>query len=126
MRRLDSQKSLTIGKLIGIAASIVLIVGIHTNFLVFALGELLIGIGAPFVIVPMATVVLASVEKQFSGMASATLNTFRQMGGALGVAILGTALGRKPTIGAMQTAIEILLVAFVLGFVLSASALGRK
>jgi DHA2 family methylenomycin A resistance protein-like MFS transporter len=126
IHRLDSQKSLTIGNLIGIVASIVLIVGIHTNFLVLALGELLIGIGAPFVIVPMSAVVLASVEKQFSGMVSATLNTFRQMGGALGVAILGVALGSQPTTSAMQVAIEILLVAFVLGFVLSASALRKS
>jgi MFS transporter, DHA2 family, methylenomycin A resistance protein len=126
MHRLDSQKSLTIGNLIGIVASIVLIVGIHTNFLMLALGELLIGIGAPFVIVPMSAVVLASVEKQFTGMVSATLNTFRQMGGALGVAILGVALGSQPTTSAMQVAIEILLVAFVLGFVLSASALRKS
>jgi|SRR5579859_1868261 len=126
MHRLDSQKSLTLGKLICIMASIILIVGIHTNFLVLALGELLIGIGTPFVIVPMAAVALASVEKQFSGMVSATLNTFRQIGGALGVAILGAALGSQPNTSAMQVAIEILLVAFVLGFVLSASALRKS
>ncbi len=125
MRKLDHQKSLVLGKLICILASVVLIVSLHTNFLILSLGELLIGVGTPFVIVPMSAVALASVDKQFSGMASATLNTFRQMGGALGVAILGTALGSQPTVSAMQVALEILLAAFVLGFVLSASALRK-
>jgi DHA2 family methylenomycin A resistance protein-like MFS transporter len=57
----------------------------------------LIGLGAGIgVIVPIITsTVLSSVGAERSGIASATLNTARQTGSALGVAIYGSQLGRS-------------------------------
>ncbi|MGA0568068.1 MFS transporter [Rathayibacter sp. KR2-224] len=57
----------------------------------------LVGLGGGLgVIVPIITsTVLASVGAERSGIASATLNTARQTGSALGVAVYGSQLGRS-------------------------------
>jgi EmrB/QacA subfamily drug resistance transporter len=50
----------------------------------------LIGIGAGLMNSPMSNTAVSSVAVRHSGAASATHNTFRQIGGTLGVAALGT------------------------------------
>jgi len=47
----------------------------------------------------MTTALLASVEKERSGIASGVLNTVRQAGGALGVAVLGSFLAAHGSLG---------------------------
>jgi DHA2 family methylenomycin A resistance protein-like MFS transporter len=46
----------------------------------------------------LTTVVLASVDRAQVGLASATLNTGRQIGAAAGVAILGSLLKAAPSL----------------------------
>jgi DHA2 family methylenomycin A resistance protein-like MFS transporter len=46
----------------------------------------------------LTTVVLASVDRSQVGLASATLNTGRQVGAAAGVAVLGSLLTAAPTL----------------------------
>lgn len=53
---------------------------------------LLIGVGIAFIMPSASAAVMMSVPKQQAGSASATSNTFRQIGGALGNAILGAIL----------------------------------
>jgi EmrB/QacA subfamily drug resistance transporter len=63
----------------------------------------LIGIGAGLMNSPMSNTAVSSVAVRHSGAASATHNTFRQIGGTLGVAALGTivvAARRSATVGA--------------------------
>jgi EmrB/QacA subfamily drug resistance transporter len=50
----------------------------------------LIGIGAGLMNSPMSNTAVSSADARHSGAASATHNTFRQIGGTLGVAALGT------------------------------------
>lgn len=50
----------------------------------------LVGIGAALMNSPMSNTAVSSVAVRHSGAASATHNTFRQIGGTLGVAALGT------------------------------------
>ncbi|HUN31340.1 MAG TPA: MFS transporter [Trebonia sp.] len=50
----------------------------------------LVGIGAALMNSPMSNTAVSSVAARHSGAASATHNTFRQIGGTLGVAALGT------------------------------------
>ena len=50
----------------------------------------LVGIGAALMNSPMSNTAVSSVAAHHSGAASATHNTFRQIGGTLGVAALGT------------------------------------
>ncbi|MGW7210786.1 MFS transporter, partial [Streptomyces sp. NPDC054837] len=52
----------------------------------------LLGLGLGLVITPMTATAVASVPHHLAGMASAGNNAFRQVGGALGPAVLGTLL----------------------------------
>jgi EmrB/QacA subfamily drug resistance transporter len=62
----------------------------------------LVGIGAGLMNSPMSNTAVSSADGRHSGAASATHNTFRQIGGTLGVAALGTivAAGHHATSGA--------------------------
>jgi len=55
-----------------------------------------VGAGVPLILPPVTTVVLASVDRSQVGLASATLNTGRQVGAAAGVAVLGSLLSAAP------------------------------
>lgn len=50
----------------------------------------LVGIGGGAAVPAMTSAVLESVEPEYAGIASAELNTARQVGGAVGVALFGT------------------------------------
>jgi EmrB/QacA subfamily drug resistance transporter len=52
--------------------------------------SLLVGIGVGLMFVPLSLVALARVRDADSGVASSLLNTGRQVGGAIGLAVLGT------------------------------------
>jgi len=54
---------------------------------------LLIPLGMGLAVPAMTTAILASVERQWSGTASAVLNAARQAGGAVGVAVFGALVG---------------------------------
>ena len=49
-----------------------------------------VGFGMGLVMAPFFDLILAGVEPQETGSASGTLNAVQQLGGALGIAILGT------------------------------------
>jgi MFS transporter, DHA2 family, methylenomycin A resistance protein len=83
--------------------------GIGLFWLAFAAGStatywglllplLCVGGGVPLILPPLTTVVLASVDQSQVGLASATLNTGRQIGAAAGVAVVGSLLTAAPTI----------------------------
>lgn len=55
----------------------------------------LLGLGLAFVMTPMTATAVSSVPFQQAGMAAAANNAFRQVGGALGPAVLGTLLSAK-------------------------------
>lgn len=60
----------------------------HNYYLVF-LGILSYGLGAAITIPNSATIIMASVEPWRKGMAAGILNTMRQLGGAIGLAVIG-------------------------------------
>ena len=122
MRWLRPRAALAVGMLLGASGMLVIFVGMHVGFAVIAFGEALVGATASFVVTPMTTVVLASVAKEQSGIASASLNTARQMGGVLGVAILGTVLGSQSLFTGTEEALFIMLGSFLLGLVLILSS----
>jgi EmrB/QacA subfamily drug resistance transporter len=49
-----------------------------------------VGVGTGLVMSPMTTAVMSTVPSARAGMASATLNTIRQIGGVFGIAVLGS------------------------------------
>jgi DHA2 family methylenomycin A resistance protein-like MFS transporter len=66
------------------------------QFLGHAAGLALIPAGMGLAVPAMTTAILASVAKHQAGTASAVLNTARQVGGAMGVAVYGAWWQRRP------------------------------
>jgi DHA2 family methylenomycin A resistance protein-like MFS transporter len=73
----------------------------HTPYLAMLAGLIVMPIGIGLAVPAMTTALLASVEKERSGLASGVLNSVRQSGGALGVAVLGGLLSAH-AIGGMR------------------------
>jgi DHA2 family multidrug resistance protein-like MFS transporter len=72
--------------------SLYLAIGLHTSYWVMLPVMLLSGLGKGMVMTVTADTVLASVPKDRSGAASAISETATELGGALGMAVLGSVL----------------------------------
>jgi EmrB/QacA subfamily drug resistance transporter len=84
---------LTIGigmLLIGAGAALPGIMGITVHWSTLVPGSVLIGVGVGLVAPAVSGAALAAVPPERYGMASGALNTFRQLGYAFGVAVLGS------------------------------------
>jgi DHA2 family methylenomycin A resistance protein-like MFS transporter len=95
----------------------------HASFLQMLPGFILIPAGMGLAVPAMTTSILSSVEKNRAGTASAVLNTARQVGGAVGVAVFGALVSDGFGGGmvggvriAMWTATVLLLAAAGLGY----------
>jgi DHA2 family methylenomycin A resistance protein-like MFS transporter len=88
--RFGSRGPMALGAVVG-AAGYGLLVGLDaaSPFAAMLPGFLLIPIGMGFGVPAMTTAILASVGREWSGIASAVLNAARQAGGAVGVAVFG-------------------------------------
>lgn len=75
-----------------LAFVLLLFVGVDTPLWMLLVTYLLIGLGMGSVVAPATTRMLATLPRQRAGAGSAVQNTMRQVGGALGVAILGSVL----------------------------------
>jgi EmrB/QacA subfamily drug resistance transporter len=97
-------------------------------------GLVIAGAGLGLLVVPLVNVVLAAVPAADAGGASGVFSTAQQLGGALGVAIVGTVFfahsGGVPSLGAFQTAAIIAAAGFalcgLLTFGLPRNALSEK
>lgn len=106
--RVGSRKPMIIGGVIGGSGYALLgIFGISETASFWAMlpGLALIPAGMGLAVPAMTTAILASVNKQQAGTASAVLNTARQVGGAMGVAVYG-ALVATPATAAILAGIE--------------------
>ncbi|MGW4673815.1 MFS transporter [Streptomyces sp. NPDC004324] len=92
-RRIGAQPTMTVGlglitsALVGAAG-----LGAHTAVTWFMLDAFVLAVGFAFVLSPGITLASSSVPAERSGAGSALLNTLRQLGSALGVAVLGSIL----------------------------------
>lgn len=89
------QPRLTIGAglvLIGLGALGEAVLGAGSSWAALLPGLLVAGIGTGLVTPALAGAALASVPPERAGMAGGAVNTFRQLGYAFGVAVLGTVL----------------------------------
>ncbi|HEY9310774.1 MFS transporter [Williamsia sp.] len=75
---------------IGIGASLLLLIGEDSSWAATLPGLIIIGIGVGVGSPPLVAVALASVEPQYTGVAAGTVTMGRQLGYALGVAVLGS------------------------------------
>lgn len=75
----------------GMAGGLIALAAIQptTSIYVVLLLMILVGVGGAFTVPPVAAIILDSAPDKLAGTASGVLNTFRQMGGSLGVATFG-------------------------------------
>jgi EmrB/QacA subfamily drug resistance transporter len=69
--------------------------GLHSTFWTLLPGMLIGGLGMAITMTPMTTAALGAVPVAKAGVASGVLNTFRQIGGSLGIAIMGALLSNQ-------------------------------
>ncbi|HEY8705836.1 MAG TPA: MFS transporter [Gaiellaceae bacterium] len=67
-------------------------VGLHSTFWTLLPAMVLGGVGMAFTMSPMTSAAMGSVPIDKAGVGSGVLNSFRQVGGALGIALMGAIL----------------------------------
>jgi hypothetical protein len=94
--------------IVGISLLLYQRVGLHSTFWTLLPSLLLGGVGMALTMSPMTAAAMGSVPVDKAGVGSGVLNSFRQMGGSLGIALMGaivasylTASPRSPE-GAQQ------------------------
>ncbi|WP_066656604.1 MFS transporter [Sphingomonas sp. CCH9-H8] len=84
------------------------------------------GIGMGMVAGPLPPVVVADVDRAFAGTASATLRTAQQLGGAIGIAVIGSAyLATVARPGAFVAGLSVAGATFVTLLLIAIVAAGR-
>jgi EmrB/QacA subfamily drug resistance transporter len=78
--------------LLGISSLLYLRVGVHTTFWGLLPQLLVGGVGMAMTMSPMTSAAMASVPIDKAGVGSGVLNSFRQVGGSLGIALMGAIL----------------------------------
>jgi DHA2 family methylenomycin A resistance protein-like MFS transporter len=84
-----------------------------TSYVSMLPGQLMIRVGVALTAPSLMTALLACLDRSRSGMASALLNTFREAGSAIGVALFGALIVDSPVAG-IQTAIVLSALLLVL------------
>lgn len=92
-----SPRLLIPGGLLVTAGALLSLTGVEadTSYLSLIWRLALLGFGLAFVLTPMTAMAVSSVPFHMAGMAAAANNAFRQVGGALGPAVLGALLTTK-------------------------------
>jgi EmrB/QacA subfamily drug resistance transporter len=78
--------------LLGISSLLYLRVGVHTSYWNLLPQMLVGGVGMAMTMSPMTSAAMASVPADKAGVGSGVLNSFRQVGGSLGIALMGAIL----------------------------------
>jgi EmrB/QacA subfamily drug resistance transporter len=98
--RIGSRALMTAGMLC-LSTSLVLFsrLGLDSSFWDILPGLVVGGFGMALVMTPMTAAALGSVPVEKSGVGSGVLNTFRQVGGALGIAVMGAIVASYVDLG---------------------------
>ncbi|MFI8232582.1 DHA2 family efflux MFS transporter permease subunit [Streptomyces sp. NPDC085900] len=96
MHRVPARWMITVGLLL-IAGSLLAMTNLDagTSYGSIAWRLIVLGVGLGLVTTPMTATAVAAVPHHLAGMASAANNAFRQVGGALGPAVLGALLSTR-------------------------------
>lgn len=105
LRRHGAFRPLILGHLFAAAGALCLaLASRHVPLALWSVPLTMIGLGAGVTTPAMSLAVLDSVERTQSGLASGILNSARQTGGVIGVAVLGALLGQPATWTGMRIA----------------------
>jgi MFS transporter, DHA2 family, methylenomycin A resistance protein len=126
--RIGARIPMTVGFSLGAVGTLLQVwTEVNTSYALTLIGLLLIGFGVSFTIPSLMAAVMSSVPKEQTGTVSGALNSSRQLGATLGVAILGSILsGSKSFITGMHTSLIVTTVILLGGSVLSFAFIGRK
>ncbi|MGG1552872.1 MFS transporter [Paenibacillus ferrarius] len=125
--RIGARIPMTIGFGLG-AVGTLLQIGVDPNsgYTLTLVGLLLIGFGVSLTVPALMAAVISAVPKEQTGAASGALNSSRQLGATLGVAILGAMLsGSQSFMAGMQMSLAVTAVILLGGGVLSFLFIGR-
>lgn len=93
--RFGMRAVITAGSLLIVAAMIIFTqLQVDSSYLHYLAGTLVLGIGMALAAVPATTAILDSLPPSHQGVASAVNDTTRELGGALGIAVLGSLLNQ--------------------------------
>jgi DHA2 family multidrug resistance protein len=94
--RVDQRWLLALGCLLNAYATYEMAtITLGADYWALAFPRLVQGAGVGFIFVPLNTVALATISREKMGNATALLNVVRNLGGAIGVALLTTLLARR-------------------------------
>jgi MFS family permease len=98
--RIGSRALMTAGMLcLAFSLAIFSRLGLDSTFWDILPGLIVGGFGMALVMTPMTAAALGSVPVEKSGVGSGVLNTFRQLGGALGIAVMGAIVASYVNLG---------------------------
>ena len=106
--------------------AVLALAGPHTPYLQLLPGLVLLGLGMAATMPSMTAAVMLAAPREFAGIASGVLNAARQVGGVLGIALLGTLIAdTRDFSSGMHRALVIVVGAFLTGAALSALSAPR-
>jgi EmrB/QacA subfamily drug resistance transporter len=117
--KIGGKPLLTLGLILQTAglAWIAAIIGTHMSYPALIPAFVLSGIGMGLFFIPVATVVFGSVDVEHQGVASGANNAFRELGGTLGVAVLGSVFSAAGSFATPASFVDGLKPALVVGAV---------
>ena len=86
--------------------SIALVAGPDSTWVNFLVPAIVAGLGVGMTFAPMTTVAMRNIEPRIAGSASAVLNTIRQLGAAVGSAVVGALLQNRLSITLYDQAVS--------------------
>jgi DHA2 family methylenomycin A resistance protein-like MFS transporter len=95
-----------------------------TAFALLVVPMVAVGFGTSFTMPAATAAVLGAAPADRGGLAAGVLNTGRQVGGAVGVALLGALVGGRPFATGMHLAMSAAAAAFAAGAALSWTTVG--
>lgn len=128
MARTGPRAPMTTGLALGGAGLLGLVVsGPHTPYYILVTPLLAAGFGMSLTMPAATSAVMGAAPAERAGLASGVINTARQVGGAIGVALLGTLVAHRAgfTTG-MRVSMVIAAASFWLGCVLAASQVMKE
>jgi DHA2 family methylenomycin A resistance protein-like MFS transporter len=125
--RIGARIPMTVGFSLGALGTLLQVwTDVNTSYALTLIGLLLIGFGVSFTLPSLMAVVISSVPKEQTGAASGALNSSRQLGATLGVAILGSILsGSESFIAGMHISLVVTTAILFGGSLLSFAYIGR-
>src|SRR5436190_16868861 len=119
MARLGSKRVMVVGLLVSALGCFGLVmVDTYTSYMLLACLLAILGGGLALVLPAMTEAVISHAPRAQSGIAAGMLNVSRQVGGVIGVAILGTLVGNQQTfLWGMHTAFVVCGGVLILGLV---------